>query len=324
MEDHDGLIYAFLLDGQGGGQALGWDEIRSWNSDVGFLWIHLQPDREQAREWLSKESNLDTILIEALLDTESDPRLLKEGEGLLATLRGVNLNRGADPEDMAFLNLWIDQNRAITVRKEKLMAVQDIRKQVQAGNGPKDAADLLVRLLDRLLERMEPVLDDLEKELDEVEVMSSREVGDELGEKLLALRHEVIGLRRHLIPQRRALAALHKEPVVWLKKIHKRWIREKDDQIQRFLADLESFRDRAVVVRDEINSRLSERMNRAMHMLAVLSGAFLPLGFLTGLLGINVGGMPGVEYKWAFWIVCGLISGVAAINIWIFRRLKWI
>ena len=324
MEAHDGLIHAFLLDGHGGGQELGWDDIRSWTPEIGFLWVHLQLDMDQARDWLSKESGLDAILTEALLDTESDPRLLKEGEGLLATLRGVNLNRGADPEDMAFLNLWIEQNRAITVRKEKLMSVQDIRKQVQAGKGPKDAADLLVRLLDRLLERMEPVLDDLEKELDEVEVLSSRELSEELGEKLLALRHEVIGLRRHLIPQRRALAALHKEPVVWLKKIHKRWIREKDDQIQRFLADLESFRDRAVVVRDEINSRLSERMNRAMYMLAVLSGVFLPLGFLTGLLGINVGGMPGVEYKWAFWIVCVLISGVAAINIWLFRRLKWI
>ncbi|MBF0370051.1 MAG: zinc transporter ZntB [Magnetococcales bacterium] len=324
MEIQNSLIHAFILDGQGGGRPMDWDEIRSWTPEQGFLWVHLQLAYQESRDWLQKESGLDAILTEALLDSDGDPRFVKEGEGLLAMMRGVNLNRGADPEDMAFLNLWIDQNRAISLRREKLMSVQDIRREIEANKGPKDGGGLLVRLLDRLLDRMEPVMDDLEKELDEIEVQSAQAVSEDLSVKLLALRHEVIGLRRYLIPQRRALAALYREPVPWLKKVHKRWIREKDDQIQRFLADLESYRDRAIAVRDEISSRLSERMNRAMYMLSVVTGVFLPLGFLTGLLGINVGGMPGVEYKWAFWVVCGLLAGVTGFSLWTFRRLKWI
>ncbi len=324
MENRNSLIHAFVLDGRGGGEPVDWDDIRSWTPERGFLWVHLQLADPEGCDWMRKESGLDTILTEALLDPDGDPRLVKEDDGLLAILRGVNLNRGAEVEDMAFLNLWIDQNRALSLRREKLMSVQDIRKELEANKGPKDGPGLLVRLLDRLLERMEPVLDDLEQELDKIEVQSAEASSDDLGSKLLALRHEVIGLRRYLLPQRRALATLYREPVPWLKKVHKRWIREKDDQIQRFLADLESYRDRTIVIRDEINNRLSERMNRAMYMLSVLTGVFLPLGFLTGLLGINVGGMPGVENGLAFWIVCGLIVGVAGVNIWIFRRLKWI
>ncbi|MBF0382791.1 MAG: zinc transporter ZntB [Magnetococcales bacterium] len=324
MEPRDGLIFAFILNGQGGGEELGWDKIRSWNPGQGFLWVHIQPDQSQAVDWVSKECGLDDILTTALLDTDSNPRLLKEGDSILATLRGVNLNRGADPEDMAFLNIWIDQSRAITVRKEKLMSVQDIYKEILANKGPANGPELLIRLLDRLLKRMEPVLDHLEQELDEIEVQSSQDTNGNLGDKLLDLRHEVIGLRRHLIPQRRALEALHKEPIPWMKKTHKRWIQEKDHQVQRFLADLESFRDRAVVIQDEVKNRSSERMNRAMYMLAILTGIFLPMGFLTGLLGINVGGLPGVEYKWAFWIVCALLVGMVGINLWIFRRMKWI
>ena len=65
-------------------------------------------------------------------------------------------------------------------------------------------------------------------------------------------------------------------------------------------------------------------MNRTMYALSVIAGIFLPLGLLTGLLGINVGGMPGVENGWAFWITCALLVVLAAAEVWLFRRLKWI
>ncbi|MBF0444971.1 MAG: zinc transporter ZntB [Magnetococcales bacterium] len=324
MEPIEGLIHAFILDGQGGGEEIGWDRIRSWSPEQGFLWVHLQSDQSLANDWLSRESGLDELLLRAILDTNSNPRLLKEGNGILTTLRGINFNRGADPEDMAFLNIWLDENRAITVRQEKLKSVQDIYHAISIKKGPVDGPGLLIRLLDRLFKRMEPILDHLEQELDNIEIQSSKETNETLADKLLDLRHEVIELRRHLIPQHRALEALYNEPIPWIKKVHKRWVREKSNQLLRFLADLESFRDRAVVMQDEIRNSSSERMNRAMYMLSVLTGIFLPMGFLTGLLGINVGGMPGVEYKWAFWIVCTLLVFMVAINIWVFRRMKWI
>ena len=50
----------------------------------------------------------------------------------------------------------------------------------------------------------------------------------------------------------------------------------------------------------------------------------LPLGFLTGLLGINVGGMPGAETPWAFWAVCAMLAAVTIFEIWLFKRLKWL
>ena len=40
MEDN-GLIHAFILDGNGGGRELCWDEINSWTPGKGILWLHL-------------------------------------------------------------------------------------------------------------------------------------------------------------------------------------------------------------------------------------------------------------------------------------------
>jgi Mg2+ and Co2+ transporter CorA len=58
-----------------------------------------------------------------------------------------------------------------------------------------------------------------------------------------------------------------------------------------------------LIVQEELNSRLSEQMNRAMYTLSIVAAIFLPLGLLTGLLGINVGGIPGTESPWAFLVV---------------------
>ncbi len=51
-----------------------------------------------------------------------------------------------------------------------------------------------------------------------------------------------------------------------------------------------------------------------MYLLSVITAIFLPLGFLTGLFGINLGGMPGAEYKWGFWIFFFTHSGITNIS----------
>ena len=65
-------------------------------------------------------------------------------------------------------------------------------------------------------------------------------------------------------------------------------------------------------------------MNQTMYMLSIVAAIFLPLGFLTGLLGINVGGMPGVDSSNAFWITCSALVVLMGFQFFIFRKLKWL
>jgi len=71
-------------------------------------------------------------------------------------------------------------------------------------------------------------------------------------------------------------------------------------------------------------NRLSEQMNKAMYVLSIVAAIFLPLGLLTGLLGINVGGIPGTESPFAFAIVSLFLVVIAILLIWHFKRLKWL
>ena len=56
----------------------------------------------------------------------------------------------------------------------------------------------------------------------------------------------------------------------------------------------------------------------------IVATVFLPLGFVTGLLGVNVGGIPGTDSAWAFTILCLIVGGLTALEVWLLRRVGWL
>lgn len=321
MSQESGLICAYRLDTGTG--PLDWGQVREeWKGD-GVLWVHLLMSEERAQEWLSKESGLDPLVVEALLADETRPRCEPFGEGLIVNLRGVNLNPGADPEDMVSIRLWVDSRVVVSVRLRRLMAVEDIRSEIERGHGPRTTCSFIDELTSRLGDRMWPVIDDLEDRLAEVEDVVLTTKTRQTRTVLATIRQQAIGLRRFIGPQREALARLSSVDTAWMDDMTRRHLRESFDRFTRGVEDLDAIRERAAVVQDELTNHLGDEMNRRMYALSLIAGVFLPLGFITGLLGINVGGIPGTDISWAFLAVCVIIVVVVVFEVVVFRRLKW-
>lgn len=326
MDTGSPLICAYQFDGRGGGRRMGWEDARSaGGAPDAPVWLHLQRDAPGTRQWLEQESGLDEILCDALLSDESRPRCEGMGEGLLVSLRGVNLNPGADPEDMVALVLWADARRVISVRRRRIMAVDAMREALEHGNGPATTGNFVARVADGLVERMGPVIDELEDTVDGMEeaIIAGESEGVRLA--IAELRRTAIGLRRYIAPQREAMARLlTQQQLGWLSAGDLRLLREVADRILRYVEDLDAARERAQVAQDELTNRLSEQLNRNMYVLSVIAAIFLPLGLITGYLGINVGGIPGSDWKYAFAVVGGALLVIAGLQLWLFRRLKWV
>jgi zinc transporter len=323
MNETGALVYAYRLDGRGGGVSVDWAELMS-TADSDGLWVHLDRSHHETREWLSRQAALDPLIVEALLEEETRPRCEAFEDGLLIILRGVNLNPGADPDDMIAIRIWIDGNRVISTRARRLMAAHDTRERLEAGRGPTDPAELLVSLAGNLIQRMGPVIDGLEENVDTLEEEVMLHGSRSIRGRLIEMRQQTIGLRRYLSPQREALGRLLNEDRSWLRARDKSRLREIADRTLRYIDDLDNVRERAAIVQDELMSRLSEQMNRTMYVLTVVAAVMLPLGFITGLLGINVGGIPGSDSPFGFAVVCGALVVIVVAQVWIFRRLRWI
>jgi zinc transporter len=324
MSEEDGLVCAYLRPPEGHWKEIGWEDIRNWQPGQGLLWVHVDRASERAKSYLLNESGLDPLVAENLLAEETRPRAIEIEGNLLVSLRGVNLNPNADPDDMVSLRLWLTPERIVSARHRRVMAINDIRERIDKGHGPENTGDFLVEAAGKLVERMSPVIESLDETEDDIED------GVVLGEhkdtraRLAALRRETIGLRRYLAPQREAMTRILGEPISWLDARHKARLREISDRTLRYVEDLDAIRERAAVIQDEVANRVSEEINKNMYMLAIVATVLLPLGFVTGLLGINVDGMPGSkDTPWAFWMVTGVLGAFVAIEIYIMRKLKW-
>ena len=330
MIDSRHLICAYRLDGEGRGAEIDGEAVNDWSPESGDLWVHLDGAEEHTRDWLGNIAGLDGYVIDGLIADTTRPRCDVYQNGVLLILRGVNLNPGADFEDMVSIRIWIEPHRIITTRFRRLLAVNDIRAQLALGNGPVTTGHFVARLSAGLTERMGPAIDGLTDEVAELEgLLADSDDATSLNtqdirQKLANIRRVSIALRRYIAPQREAMNRLSQLEESWLDSRVRGRLRDTVDRVTRIIEELDEVRELSAVIQDELRNRMSQRMERTMYVLTVVAAIMLPLGFLTGLLGVNVGGIPGAQTPWAFWAVCVGMGVLVAIEVWLFKRFKWL
>lgn len=311
------------LDGKGGARRLDADALErpeTAGDDAGFLWAHLRLGAVETPDRL-KAAGLDDFVIDALMADETRPRCTVHGEGVILNLRGVNLQEGADVEDMISVRFWLTATRIIGVWRRPLAATGDLLASIERGRGPVSPGDFVSWLVLRLADRAEPAVADLNERVDEFEeALLENEARIERA-KLAAIRRTAIILRRYLMPQRDALTTLEIEDVEWLSDHDRSQLREAAERIYRLGEDLDAIRDRTQIISDQIMDARAERLNARMLVLSIVAAIFLPLGLITGLLGINVGGMPGADNPSAFWVVTALLAVIGALLFVLARRM---
>ncbi|MEZ5714364.1 MAG: zinc transporter ZntB [Paracoccaceae bacterium] len=295
-------------------------ELAAEAPDGGFVWCHVDLAIDGADAWL-RGAPLDSVILDALTAAETRPRCTLHGDGALLNLRGVNLNPGAEPEDMVSLRLWVTGRLVVSAQLRQLKALLDVVDAARRGQGPDSPAELIARLALRMADRAEPVVAGLNERIDDLEEAVLQDAGGVHRGALADMRRVAIVLRRYLAPQRDALSTLEIEDLSWIRSHDRSRLREATERMTRLAEELDAIRDRAQVVQDQILEMRSEAMNRQMLVLSVVAAVFLPLGLITGLLGINVGGIPGTDTPWAFWAVCALLVAVVGFQLWLFKKM---
>jgi zinc transporter len=324
MDDSHKFQIAYRIDHSGKGKEINREEIAALPSAQELLWVHLNYTDPEARHWLEKESGLNNIIVKALLSEETRPRVNEIEDGLLISLRGINQNIGSEPEDMVSLRIWIDQHKVISTGKRRLVSVEELSHDISQGEGPKNAGEFLVEMSARLLAQMDSVIEEVEDDVDQLEEEVLLAESQELRFKLGSIRRQVIELRRHIAPQRDAMSTIQMKKITWLDDMQRIRLREVSDHITRFVENLDSVRDRAAITHEELVGRLSDSINERIYLLSLMAAIFLPLSFLTGLLGINIAGIPGAADNHAFPIFCSILVVIVICQLWFFRRKKWL
>lgn len=318
------IIYAFHISKTGKTVTLEAKDYITRPQKNGFVWLHFDRNDPETEVFFDADDSVDAIATRNLLAEDSRPRtILHEGE-ILLNLRGVNLNPGSEAEDMIGIRFFVQQNRVISIEKRPLKATSDIAERLLSRSNPLTTGGFVAGFANALCDRMAPTITDLNEHVDELEENIDQADAVKSRADLSELRRKAIMLRRYLAPQRDALNTLSQLQLGFINVDDQLRIREAADQATRVNEELEALRERCAIVKDQLTDMRAEEMNRNMMILSVVAAIFLPLGLISGMFGINVGGMPWTESANGFWIVTAMVIIIAVIELIIFKILKWI
>ncbi|MBI1361065.1 MAG: zinc transporter ZntB [Alphaproteobacteria bacterium] len=322
----EAFIFGFEFPPEGAVHRIDWSAAKATAAcpPSGWRWLHLNRLSDETRDWLETSSDLDETVISALLQAETRPRCLAHDDGVLLNLRGINHNPGAEPEDMISVRMWATKNLVISMRSYPVKAIHDVRELTASGAGPGSPGDLLVMIAASLVDRIEPVVEQLNDEADEFEEKLLKEDEDVPPSELAEFRRSILLLRRYIQPQRDAMVQLQREGRLLIQADQVTDLREIADRVTRIAEELDTIRDRAAVIQDQISGQRQEELNQRLLALSVISALFLPLTFLTGLLGMNLAGIPFSHSPWAFGFVVALSVALAAALLIYLRVKRWI
>ena len=112
--DHDGLIHALILDHAGMASSMEAPEAAEGT------WLHFDAGQPLVNEWLFEHGGLNAIAVGALTSEETRPRVLRRGNNVVVTLRGVNRLADEGAEDMVSVRIWTNGTRIISARLRQL------------------------------------------------------------------------------------------------------------------------------------------------------------------------------------------------------------
>ena len=316
MSDKPKLICGFDVAGDGTATKIkhpGDPETKG----TAYRWLHFDLRDKGVTDWLN--AHLPPLPAATLQTIETRPRVVVAADGLLATLRGINLNDGANAADMVAVRVWLTRTLVVTVRRRRVFAMDDLRTGAIAGHAPASPAQFLADLCSGLVRRIETVSLALETETDQMEAAIYDQGGETLAD-LSERRRSVIKLRRHIGPQTDALHTLAtcESPVI--PTALRPELAEIANRATRSVEELAEVRERLTALSDHLDLMQTTRLGRNGYVLSVIAAIFLPLGFLTGLFGVNLGGMPGTGSPLAF---ASLALAMVVIGIALFAYFRW-
>ncbi|MFD2167634.1 CorA family divalent cation transporter [Thalassotalea euphylliae] len=283
-------------------------------------WLHCNRTDDNFHQWLVQE-NIDESIIESLLASDTRPRFQRlEGDAFLLIVRGVNLNKGKQPDDMLTVRMLYTGDRLITCNSQTSRAIEATSASLARGKGPCDLPQLVIELLTQLHLRIDSFLDPIEEFID-AQDKDKFDPADAL--ELNDMLRKLLKLNRFLKPQAHALNAVVRANMPIFESLSLA-LANQQDVLSRIVESIDFYIAQVDVINAKIAQQNAELMNRNTYILSIIAGIFLPLGFLTGLFGINIGGMPGVENEQSFYLFCGILLVIGVLEYLVFRRLKFL
>ncbi len=302
---------------------LQWGGAPAPAADQGFIWLHYSLSNAGAERWMRQALQLSDAFYDSLHDSSGSTRLEMQGGALIAVLHDVLFNTSFDSANVATVTLHMEPHLVVSARLRPLRAVDQLRAAVRSGQPLRSPPELLAHLLRDQAEVLADIVRKTTTRLDTIEdTMLANRISASRSE-LSALRRSLVRLQRLLAPEPAALFRLLNRPPSWLSEEDVQDLRQAAEEFSSAVADSGVLVERLKLLQEELSATVEEHTGRTLFILTLVTVLALPINVVTGLFGMNVGGVPLSQHGQGFAIVVvslSVITGVLAYFLLIRRR----
>jgi magnesium transporter len=290
-------------------------QARVW---VDYLGVPDEPLRALMRDVF----RFHPLIVEECFEDRERPKVDVFENYLYCITHGLAPSSSAEDHEVVELDAFLGRQFLVTYHAKPSRSVEEAFQAVRRTGEPlrRGPAALLQGILDRQADGIEPVIDDIENRLEILEesVLGSTKETDLAS--LVALRRNIVYLRRWLGLQRDVVLRLSRQEFTLIPTAEAVMFRDTHDHLARFTEFLETYRELTNSIQDAYLSVTNNRLSENMRYLTLFSVVLMPMTLLSGIYGMNFVHMPGVGHPWGFPLVMGAMVATAFLVLAFFRR----
>jgi zinc transporter len=281
-----GLIWGFDL---GTGEALPIEDCDGAPA-TGFRWLHFSLAHQGTAGWLSRAAALPPLVKDMLLSPDTHQRALIEDGVVACVLHDAERDfEATDTSRTGVIRFALTPTMMITARLHPIRSPDLIRERLAhgAGGGAAAALDLLISTISEIASTTTRAIG-VEVQRAEDHFLDGRDPPSP--RSLIGIRRRVAMIHRQLDGMRAALHRLEEDeelPETIIGTVEKH-----AQRLQSLAADTIGVQGQLRLLRDEIDIQTDQRTNQNLYVLSIMTALMLPATFVTGLFGMNTGGMP--------------------------------
>lgn len=306
----------------------GFDQCVQPSSGPAVTWVNLEGlhDVELIRRF-GECYHLHPLVLEDIVNTTQRPKIEDYGDYIFIVARmiGFTPEQGVETEQVSMI---VGPNYLLSFQEGTSEGTfETVRERIRSGRGrirTMGADYLAYGLIDAIvdnyftvLEKMGEIVEDLEEEL-------AQGPTPQILKRIIALKREIIFMRKGVWPLREVTAALERGESPLFCDTSRIFFRDTYDHTIQVIDGVETYRDLLSGMLDLYLSSMSNRTNEIMKFLTIVGTIFLPLTFIVGVYGMNFKYMPELEWRYGYFVIWGAMLAIAAAMAIYFKKKRWL
>lgn len=318
------MIHSFVFsEGKLVSRDLELEALRLVHGDKGLiLWVDLEaPTAEEIKLILEGVFNFHPLAIEDCVTPSSLPKIEDYDDYLFMVTHAVDFTR-TDKFATTELDLFLGKEFLVTFHRTPLRSVATALERVSksTARGPDRLAHTL---LDRLVDNYQPVMDELQAELEELEesVLARDSSHEKLVTELLAVRADFSRLRTIVRPQRDVIDRLARGDSKFIRPILLPYFRDLRDNLARLDDTAISYHERLMMAFDIYLNKAAFEANEGIKFLTAITAVTIPIMVIGTWFGMNFESMP--ELKNGYPLALGATAVTTLLMVIYLKRKRW-